>query len=196
MIMFSVAVIGATPFTFQWQKDGVDMSETNNNILLLKNITDKDEGGYRVVIKNVAGDLASGIVDLEVIDTPVITKHPAGVTVDPGKPVNFEVDSDTKNARIQWLKDGLPIRGATRNILQFTTINQSDEARYTAKVTNECVSSISNAAVLVVNDPPMFVVFPKSATGNPGESVTFRGLATGTQPISYQWRRDGNNLGR
>ena len=24
MIMFSVAVIGATPFTFQWQKDGVD----------------------------------------------------------------------------------------------------------------------------------------------------------------------------
>ena len=83
MIMFSVAVVGATPFTFQWQKDGVDIPETNNNILLLKNITDKDEGGYQVVIKNVAGDLASGIVDLEVIDTPVITKHPAGVTVDP-----------------------------------------------------------------------------------------------------------------
>ena len=194
MIMFSVAVIGATPFTFQWQKDGVDIPETNNNILLLKNITDKDEGGYRVVIKNVAGNLTSGIVDLEVIDTPVITKHPADVTVDPGKLVNFEVDSDTENARIQWLKDGLPIRGATRNVLQFTSINQSDEARYTAKVTNECVSSISNAAVLTVNDPPMFVVFPKSTTGNPGESVTFRGLATGTQPISYQWRRDGNNL--
>ena len=194
MIMFSVSVVGATPFTFQWQKDGVDMPETNNNILLLKNITDKDEGGYRVVIKNVAGDLASGIVDLEVIDTPVITKHPAGVTVDPGKPVNFEVDSDTKNARIQWLKDGLPIRGATHDLLQFTNINQSDEARYTAEVTNECASSVSNAAVLVVNDPPKFVVFPKSTTGNPGESVTFRGLATGTQPISYQWRRDGNNL--
>ena len=194
MIMFSVAVIGAKPFTFQWQKDGVDMPETNNNIFLLKNIIDKDEGGYRVVIKNVAGDLASGIVDLEVIDTPVITKHPADVTVDPGKPVSFEVDSDTENARIQWLKDGLPIRGATHNVLQFTIINQSDEARYTAKVTNECVSNISNAAVLVVNDPPMFVVFPKSTTGNPGESVTFRGLATGTQPISYQWRRDGNNL--
>ena len=103
------------------------------------------------------------------------------------------MDSDTKNALIQWLKDGLPIRGATHNVLQFTNINQSDEARYTAKVTNECVSNISNAAVLVVNDPPMFVVFPKSTTGNPGESVTFRGLATGTQPISYQWRRDGNN---
>ena len=194
MIMFSVAVIGATPFTFQWQKDGVDIPETNNNILLLKNITDKDEGGYRVVIKNVAGNLTSGIVDLEVIDTPVITKHPVDVTVDPGKSVNFEVDSDTENARIQWLKDGLPIRGATRNTLQFTSINQSDEARYTAKVTNECASSISNAAVLTVNDPPEFVVFPKSTTGNPGESVTFRGLATGTQPISYQWQRDGNNL--
>ena len=43
-------------------------------------------------------------------------------------------------------------------------------------------------------DPPTIVQSPVSATVNAGESVTFSVVATGTEPLSYQWRKDGQIL--
>ena len=43
-------------------------------------------------------------------------------------------------------------------------------------------------------DPPTIVQSPSSATVDAGESVTFSVVAAGTEPLSYQWRKDGQIL--
>jgi len=45
------------------------------------------------------------------------------------------------------------------------------------------------------NCPPSILVQPAGLTVRPGTNVTFSVTATGTQPLSYQWRKNGANLG-
>ncbi len=41
---------------------------------------------------------------------------------------------------------------------------------------------------------PSFVTQPSNITVNPGESATFQALANGSEPLSYQWQRNGSNI--
>ena len=41
---------------------------------------------------------------------------------------------------------------------------------------------------------PSFLLHPSDQTTNPGESVTFQALANGSEPLSYQWQRDGSSI--
>jgi len=45
--------------------------------------------------------------------------------------------------------------------------------------------------VQVLNEPIVFVEQPKSATANPGSSVSFTVQATSAGALSYQWRKNG-----
>jgi hypothetical protein len=42
--------------------------------------------------------------------------------------------------------------------------------------------------------PPAVIQQPQSSTVNPGASVNFTAVATGTAPLEYQWRRDGVDI--
>ncbi len=50
------------------------------------------------------------------------------------------------------------------------------------------------AATVVTGTPPSILVQPRSQTVGAGSNVTFTGVATGTAPLSYQWRLGGTNL--
>ncbi len=47
---------------------------------------------------------------------------------------------------------------------------------------------------LPVGAPPAITTHPQSRTVTVGETVTFTVVATGTAPLSYQWRKDGQPL--
>jgi len=49
-------------------------------------------------------------------------------------------------------------------------------------------------AVLTTNGVPVLTTQPVGAVAVPGAQVTFSVTATGVEPISYQWRRNGVNL--
>ena len=42
--------------------------------------------------------------------------------------------------------------------------------------------------------PPSITTQPGNKTVNPGETATFRVTATGTAPLSYQWRKNGADI--
>ncbi len=48
--------------------------------------------------------------------------------------------------------------------------------------------------MLTVNTAPNVTTDPTSQTVNAGVNVQFSVVATGTAPLSYQWRRNGSNL--
>ena len=64
-VLFSVIATGTAPLSYQWQKDGVDLTDGGSIIgastssVAIVDVMESDEGGYRCVVSNVAGTDAS-----------------------------------------------------------------------------------------------------------------------------------------
>jgi hypothetical protein len=95
----------------------------------------------------------------------------------------------------QWQKNGLNIPGATGASFSITNVQFSDNGAYRAVVTNLAGTSVSsNVLVNVSNSAPLLAFFSAPQQVIPGRTVYLNVLATGSQPIAYQWRLEGTNL--
>lgn len=63
---FSVSASGATPFTYQWQKNGVNISGATAAIYSINSARLSDAGAYRAIVKNSAGSATSKAATLTV----------------------------------------------------------------------------------------------------------------------------------
>ena len=60
-VSFTVIAFGAVPLTYQWQKDGVDLTDGSSitgattATLTIADVMESDEGGYRCVVTNTVG---------------------------------------------------------------------------------------------------------------------------------------------
>src|SRR5207245_2008672 len=68
-----------------------------------------------------------------------------------------------------------------------------DAGGYSVVISSAYGSVTSAVATLTVVDP-VINAQPASQAKNAGDSVTFSVAATGTAPLSYQWRKDGGLL--
>src|SRR5262249_38182123 len=79
----------------------------------------------------------------------------------------------------------------------LTNVQGSNAGVYSVLITNIAGSITSTGAVLSVNTnplPPSFVQQPVSVFATVGDTVGFSSAATGTQPIGFQWLKDGVNV--
>ncbi len=130
---------------------------------------------------------------------PSITTQPASQTVTPGQTANFTVAATgTAPLSYQWRKNGTPISGATSSSYTTPATTSSDNgAQFTAVISNALGSVISNNATLTVNTAPVapsITTQPANQTVVVGQTATFIVAATGTAPLSYQWRRNGTAI--
>jgi len=88
----------------------------------------------------------------------------------------------------QWIADGSDIDGATSSTYSATP---SVTTRYQVRISNGCSSTLSDVALVSVNEcePPHAGA---SNTRNPNGSYTLSASDIGAQPLSYAWRRQGN----
>jgi hypothetical protein len=63
---FAVSVLGSTPLEYQWEKDGNEILNATGATYSI-NASPADEGDYRVVVSNDAGNIISNIATLSVI---------------------------------------------------------------------------------------------------------------------------------
>jgi len=74
---FSVAVAGAPPLSYQWRKngtnltDGANRSGANARVLTLSNVAPADNGNYSVIVSNSLGSVPSADALLTVVSPPV-----------------------------------------------------------------------------------------------------------------------------
>ena len=71
-VSFNVTATGTTPLSYQWQKDGVDLTDggsitgATTATLTIAGVMESDEGGYRCVVTNIAGMVTSNTATLTV----------------------------------------------------------------------------------------------------------------------------------
>jgi len=184
---------GTEPLKYQWYKGGkIIVGETNTSYTVTTNTVDTS---YSVSAANVAGRAISSNALLKVFTRPAIVAQPLARTVTVGGSTSFAVKTTgTLPLFYQWWKDGAEIPGATNLSYVLTSIQPTQAGAYTLVVSNFAGVTVSTNAVLTVNVPPAFTLQPQSLPALLNMSVTFMAAATGTEPLRYQWRRNGANI--
>jgi plastocyanin len=133
---------------------------------------------------------------IPVVAAPSITTQPASQTVTRGSSVTFTVSATSSGLNYQWSKNGVVITGAQQSSYTIASAQDSDAGSYTVLVSNSGGSATSTAAVLTVVPPavvtaPVITAQPASQSVTVGTTVTFAVTASGSAPLTYQWRKDG-----
>ena len=129
---------------------------------------------------------------------PGIVTPPISQTVFAGANVNFTVSaSGTPPLSYQWRKNTVNIAGATTSSLSLASVTATNAGSYQAVVTNTAGTATSATATLVVNPAPVapaITMQPVSQSVNAGANISFTVAASGTAPLSYQWRKGGTPI--
>ncbi|HWV99332.1 MAG TPA: choice-of-anchor tandem repeat GloVer-containing protein [Candidatus Acidoferrum sp.] len=183
-VNFELAVSGSSRFSFQWQRDQTNLTDTphvsgtSSRVLTLNNVTLADIGAYSVVVTNLLGATNSTPAFLQVTSSPpFIVTQPASLALEPGMTATFTVAAlgDLPLA-FQWQMNGANLTdhgnifGAATSTLRLTNVTEANNGSYTVVVTNVLGSAPSAAATLTV--------IPQSAPGT--RLATLVGLTGGT----------------
>jgi hypothetical protein len=157
---FTATVSGSAPFSYQWQRNGVDIAGATAPTYTTPALTLADQGAlYRIVVSNAYGSAISGDAVLSVASTalaaPVITTQPAAVTTTTGQTATFLVlAGGTPAPAYQWLKNGNAISGATSTSYTTPALTAADSgALYSVRVSNSQGEALSATALLTVQAP-------------------------------------------
>ncbi len=119
---------------------------------------------------------------------PTIITDPADTTAYAGRGVTFQVSADgTAPLSYQWLRNNVPIDGATGDTLNFTCAYADNGAGYDVVVTNLYGSATSAVATLTVSTDLLLTASPVSITRSVGSMAAFMVWPDGALPFSYQW---------
>ena len=223
-VSFKAQAQGAEPMFYQWQFNQNDIPDATNQVLTISNAGQKQQGDYRLIVKNASGMATSVAARLTVIgpEPPQIFSQPISLTVDQGQTANFFVAaSGSALLRYQWRFDGSEILGATSSTLTLTNAQPSQSGNYRVTVSHSGGSVESETARLIVNSPitevppstfkPPVVLFtnylarlfrPGDRLTNtftehalrPGEALTMRVVVTAADERPVTLSADSNEL--
>ena len=196
------ASAAADTLTYQWYKDGKAISGATASSYTIKSVKASDAGKYTVKVSNSAGSVTSSAATLTV-NVPVTL---SSITINGSSSVNVGStatytctatysNGTTKTVTPTWaISAGSSYASITSGgVLTGKAAGTATiQARYgEGSVTKTATKNVTVNAVAV---KPSITTQPKSQTVNEGSSVTFSVTATGTAPLSYQWKKNGSNI--
>jgi hypothetical protein len=202
---FSVVAAGSVPLFYQWHKNGAAIAGATAALYTTPAaIPDNDGDAFAVIISNAAGTVASSSARLSVTASavaPAITSEPSDASITAGQAATFSVvASGTAPLSYQWQKNGTAITGATATGYTTPAATTADSgATFAVVVSNSAGSATSRSAKLTVAAPggpvaPSITVQPADQSIRAGQTATYSVTATGTAPLSYQWRKNGTAI--
>lgn len=187
--LFRAAVKGTAPFSYQWLKDGVPLTDggnifgANSNVLAVFAVTTNDNGAYSLIASNIVNITTSSNAWLTVILPPVITVAPTNQSVVVSNGVTFAVVVDgTAPFRYQWKKGTTLLKGATNSTYTIGSAKFSDAAtNYFVSVSNKAGATNSRPFTLSVVSSSMVIASLKGSAAtlseipNPVMNVVIQG---------------------
>lgn len=180
-VTVSAGISGTAPLTFQWQKDGSDISGATDSVYLIASASSGDAGVYTLIVTNDLGmDTSSGgTLVVDSVADPVITVQPRTQITPMGTAVTLVVvASGTPSFAYQWYRNSALQPGATS--ASYTTFGAGT---YYVIVTGGLGSVTSDDAIVSfpgVGPTKIDFVFPANGqitTGNLPHPVTAFTLA-------------------
>jgi hypothetical protein len=192
-VTFNSNATGTPTPTFQWRKDGVDISGATSTSLTLTNIQLSQAGAYALVATNSVGSATSSSANLTVnppaTAVPVFSTQPASQTVGVAGTVVFNALA-TGATSYRWQKNGvnLTTANATSANLVLKDLTAADAGTYRVVATNSAGSATSSAATLAVpvvaaTDNGRLVNLSILTTAGPGAKVLTVGAVVG--PLNF-----------
>jgi hypothetical protein len=192
---FSVSATSPySSMTYQWRKNGVNISGATASSYTANNLTLADTANtYTVAVTN---DKGTTVCNAAYINYIIVTQ-PSNITVATGSPFTFTVKASDIATAFQWTKKGANIAGATYATYTDASAALTDSGSYAVKVSYNGGSCVSNSAILTVENPPAITTQPQaqvlcdSTTKSVAFSVT---AATSKSTLSYQWYKNGTAI--
>ncbi|MDM8008901.1 MAG: phosphodiester glycosidase family protein [Phycisphaerae bacterium] len=170
-VNFSVSADGTGPLAYQWQKDGVNLADServsgvSTPTLTISNVGMSDMGSFRCIVTDSVGSASSYSAALfppRALTT--VLQHPEPLDAPPvphGLNATFVVAASGDGAiTYQWQHDGVDLSedsrhlGVTSPTLTITQVNAAyDDGAYRCRVTAGCGTVYSNDARLNIVKP-------------------------------------------
>ena len=165
----SVTVGNPEGISYQWERLLTGESGYKNiegateNVLLMENLTDADEGLYRVVATNPEGSTTSPSATIVVTPIPPsFSSHPFNQTVDWGGTLSLSATVEiAEGTTYHWQRilsgeiEYQDLGGEMGNALSINNLTSADEGLYRVIATNSDTSATSEAAIVSVSSSPL-----------------------------------------
>jgi len=128
---------------------------------------------------------------------PVISTQPASQTAVAGGLATFSViATGLPPPTYRWRFNSTTIVGETNATLTLSNLTPTQEGGYTVVLSNLVGSVTSVVAMLTIGSvaPVNITSHPQNRTVAEGDSVSLSVTATGSPPITYQWRKGSADL--
>jgi uncharacterized repeat protein (TIGR03803 family) len=139
---FYVAVFGASPLRYQWQKNGNGLADgggivgSSTRILTVNNVTQNDAGTYSVIVTNLLGSVTSSGAVLTIMGAPPVFQSVAlgggmlSLTWSAAPAQTYQVQSTTNLASGGWTNVGGVITATSFNVSESYETGSASQQFY------------------------------------------------------------------
>lgn len=185
------------PFTYQWRKNGVNISGATNSSYSITNYVElAHKGNYDCIIRTGAPCNNADTSNIAVIGTtkcPIIQRQPRS-TVNICKGTSFSLDITAIGAKsYQWYKDGVAISKANAANYSINSATPAHSGTYVVEAIAYnpaiCTPVFSDTVKVTVQDQPVITQQPLSNASCGAQTHTMTVAALYAE--NYQWYKNG-----
>ena len=188
-VTFSVSATGSPTLLYQWRYNGNAIPGATGTNFAMASAQLTNVGNYTVVVRNPVGVVTSLVATLTFAGPPVIVVQPASQTNARNTTVTFGViSSGSSPLSYRWRFNNSAINNATNSTYSISNLGNGNAGNYSVVVSNASGSVTSQTAVLTVLTAVSIGTQPISQSVTQGVTAAIRVVASGSTPITYQWR--------
>jgi len=166
-VTLTIFVNGEPPFFFQWLKNGDAIPAATNQSFTIGNAQAADEAFYSVIVSNAFGSLTSGSAFVAVACSELVSivVPSQDQFLAHGRRFSLSASvSGTDPISLQWLRNGVPIPGATSATYTVESAVAADSGNYVLVASN-ClgVRSVSGGSVGIAYPPETLITLTNHA---------------------------------
>lgn len=197
----SVALTGALPVTARLQCAGYTFTYPQWGrpqwTPTIDRVTADMAGSWQIVLANAFGSVTSRPFNVIVRPSPPrIQGGPYSTEVGLGAPLELSAQTrGTAPIHLQWQRDGLDLPGQNGPVLSLAATVAADAGAYRLMATNPHGAATSQVATVTLStNPPRIENQSQSLAVVPGDGAEFWVDCTGSNPLHYQWQKNGADL--
>ena len=151
-IAFKVHATGGGTLSYQWEKETTAITGATKSIYVMSNLNITNEDYYNCVLTDACGSTTSANAIVYVYTKPVLNISALVQRVQTGDTVKYTLaPTGAETFTYQWILNGNPIPGATKNTYIIDGITSNQGGIYSCDVSDFCGSVTQVISTIIIN---------------------------------------------